>query len=276
MSNSNQLTKGAHITEDEQLGKERNVQPATVPGLFRFEPHFLGGYTANMEPALLQRYEELRSTYKPLALDLAWALDMVSKIRYQDLDYLVLKNGYMMLKLPDDECEAEYGERIDPDSRSHQISVMARCCDIVLTLQQAIGTGVSGLVDKKSNSRQRDVILKSHSKLFHSALECLHRPQRIHEGGVYINVKHPNGLIEKVSIYLRAIQVALELATSLQQSPTKAELREALKKEDKQLRKKKPKNFWTKVYRKAGLSGLPPLRPWSLERLQKGRLEDLK
>lgn len=272
MENPTANTKDPNGAETKSDGKKCSQRPLNVPGLFRFVRSFSGSYVAEMDPKLSKKHSGC-STRSP-EVSLVWALDMATQVEPEDLDNLVSKNGYMQFWGLDADEESESP---DPEfkSRFRQINVMAECCRIVLEIQRAIGTDLAVLLGKSSTEADRNAMVKRFAKTMRAATMHFQGTKGRHRGALYVTVKHANGIVERMSLFTRALQIALDLATSLQRAPVKFELRKELIRQYEHL-EKKPKGFWAQLYRKAGLTGLKKGRSWTEPPLKKRRLEGLK
>lgn len=261
MKNSKKLPK----TKKRARGKRVKVNPPppTIPGLFHFAPQFTGGYAAKMEPELDERYLQLRVNANPDVCDLAWILDVSQKISPSALDLLVLNNGTIMLAMTDEECETEFGERIDPAAREHQVFVMAQCCRVVLEMQRAIGSHLALLTDAKAASPERSQARKTLLNMFSKSLTLLHNGSLVHGRTTFVTQTRTDGSINKIPLTVAAIEVAQELATRFLKAPLKRQVISALEQKYKsdlvtsRDQKNEAKINWSDVYTQAGLENLP-------------------
>lgn len=262
MKKSKKLPRNKTSEKHQAVGMECDPPP-TIPGLFHFVPKLTGGYVAEMEPELYQRYFELRTNAKVEHERLAWALDISSKISPQGLDYLVKKNGWLLLAVSEEECEIEYGVRVNPESRTNQLSVMVQCCQVVLELQRTIGESLKPLLDVRSTCSQQDKAAKLLLAKFRKYLSVLQYQAASHQGGTHVTHPLADGSTIKIPLTVAAIQVAIELATKQLKAPFKHEVSKTLEDrcrsdliESRDKENLSPIN-WPDVFKQAGLKGLP-------------------
>ena len=262
MKKSKKLPSNKTSEKHQAVGMECDPPP-TIPGLFHFAPQFTGGYVAEMEPELSERHFELLNNAKVEHQRLAWALDISSKISPQGLDYLVKKNGWMLLEASEEECESEYGVRMHSQTRTGHFSNMVQCCQVVLELQQTIGKDLKPLLSSESTLSQRSAAAKRLLAKFRKSLSLLEFQTASHQSGLHVTHIQADGSAIKIPLAVVAIQVATDLATKQLKAPFKHEVRKTLEDryrsdliESRDKENLNPIN-WSDVFERAGLSGLP-------------------
>lgn len=261
MKNSKKLTK---IEKSAQKHAGNALPPPpTIPGLFHFTWQIDGNYAAELEPELHQRLVELRTNANLEDQDLAWALDISSKIPFQGLDYLVNKNAWIMLAMSDEDCENEFGKRVDPESRDSQMSIMAQCCRVVLEMQRTIGSSLKLLMDETKTNSQRDSASKLVMSKFRKSLSLIQNQRTAHKKAIHVTRPLPDGSTVMIPLTVAAIEVAQELATGILKAPFKIDVQRTLEEKYKSdlitsrdQSNRAPIN-WSDVFERAGLKGLP-------------------
>ncbi|MBN8422449.1 MAG: hypothetical protein J0L73_26275 [Verrucomicrobia bacterium] len=253
--------KLTNIKKSAQTLAGNALPPPSIPGLFHFKWQINGSYAAELEPELHQRLVELRTNAKLDDQDLAWALDISSKIPSQGLDYLVNKNAWLMLAMSDDDCENEFGKRVDPESRGSQMSVMAQCCRVVLEMQRTIGSPLTLLMDETKTNSQRDAASKLVMSKFRKSLSIIQNQRTAHKKATHVTRTRPDGSTFMIPLTVAAIEVAQDLATGI--LPFKIEVQRTLEEKYKSdlvtIRDQSNRATinWSDVFERAGLKRLP-------------------
>jgi hypothetical protein len=251
--------------------KTSNHPPADVQGLFRFEWCVSGKFEARLQPELAQRYQELRAHAKSQDFDLAWALDISSKITKKGVDNWANGDGSLLMSMSDEEYLSEYGEHTPkvlserritniPYFRDGLTTTAKQCCQVVFELQRSIGPELKKLMESGAEVASKKDALRSLKKRFSKALSLLHEGKKPHGKSLMVEVTLSDNKIERIPLAARAIEVALDLATQHLKLPAKKDVEIALEAQYPELTKLSLN--WSSIHKQAGLSGLPNLSPW--------------
>ncbi len=252
-----------------------NEPPKNVPGIFYFVQEFGGEkYEAFMQPELAKKYDELKINAEARDLILSNALDISLRISPEALERLVSFNRHILLLMSHEDSLEEFGESLSLESKEGLIFMMQECCKVVLNFQKALGHELSALIQKPSTNANADgenkspssidaKALKALEKRFTRALEILSKSRKPKRHPLAVMVELNDGKKERVLLTVRAIEVALELATRLQRCPSRKELIEELVTRHHQElisdRDKKNRSDinWSEQLEAAGLKKLP-------------------
>lgn len=249
-------TKSATRRDSAPSETEHKRQTETAPELFVFIREFGKlGHRAELGPELLKRRDELLYNAKYIDSELARALDMCSKISHDALDNLVTKRLWLLLAMPDEDCESEFGEHLTWDTKASLVGIMSYCCEVVLQIQKSLGAPLQQLLDKDDPKRAETIL----SKQFLKALSILAHKTSPSQKVLSVTKKDS----QKVSLALAAIEVAQDLATQLFRAPTRLEVQSRLEElyRDELITIRDQGNRshinWSELFASAGLKSLP-------------------
>jgi hypothetical protein len=272
--------------------KTSNQPPEDVQGLFRFEWGFSGKFEARLQPALARHYKELRANAKSQDFDLAWALDISSKITKKGVDSWVNGDGSLIMSMSDEDYFEEYGKSAPktlhrrrliniPYFRDGLTTTAKQCCEVVFEIQRSFGTDLTKLMERGMDAATKKKALTSLKKRFSKALSLLHEGKKPHGKFLIVNVIL-NEKIERIPLTARAIDVALELADLHLRAPSKEELRKELEKRhtdelitSRDKRDLPPVN-WSDIFKQAGLNALPSRKTRDVKQTDRGGRDSQK
>jgi len=93
------------------------------------------------------------------------------------------------------------------------------------------------------------------------------KKSKVHGGTRKVLVRHENGAIANLPLAIRIIDLTLEAATKALGLPRKGEIQSAMEKAHPELLEDNLN--WSAEFKKAGLSQLPDLPPWSKNPISK-------
>ncbi|MCF7790199.1 MAG: hypothetical protein K9N47_29035 [Prosthecobacter sp.] len=240
--------------------------PRDVHGLFYFEWSLSGKYEARLQPELARRYEELKTQLKALDFDLAWALDISTKISQKGVDSWVNGDGGLKMSISDEDYFGEYGEPAPKDLHTKKIirapyfreglsTIAKQCCQVVFELQRTLGQDLTQLMEseEKAVKKAKQLCLK---KKFAKALSLLSNNTKPHGNSVIVETTFDDDKIERVPLAAKAIIVALKLTNRHLELklPAKKDVEIALEALYPDLKNYSPN--WSSIFKQSGLNKL--------------------
>ncbi len=202
---------------------KRNKAPPDIPGLFQFIWRPNGRYQAVLDDVLFERYLKIQTKAGAATRSLQLAFDMAPRIPSAGIEYLINNYGRVL-----EEIDGEYeSDSHSPEAFKKKVglfSVITQCCRVVQILQKTIGTDLGKIVEKEGTpldiKTKRDAVktvmasIRSALNLSAHQYKCCHRS--------LLMVDHPSSMgdLEKVPLALRAIDVALHLASKTLKAAT--------------------------------------------------------
>lgn len=238
-------------------------KPDDVPGLFVFEWCDLrGGWFASCDEPLRTHYYRIANRDSD-AIDLAQALAMIGSHKLKDLR--ILQQGVCKIK------EADKSVLVVESKKKWCYWFMLRhCVELACALHEAFGNDLSSIFHTylqpdptPTLKSDRDRMEKKFAKILLYAFPGSGLPLGRGRPPAMVVVKE-DGMKRKIPLPLRAIQVALDLATTLRRSPTKLELTRKLEELHPETEQSQRTNVsainWSTIWKQAGLSKLPNSR----------------
>ncbi|MCF7787159.1 MAG: hypothetical protein K9N47_13615 [Prosthecobacter sp.] len=256
--------------------------PRNVPRLFYFEWSLSGKYEARLQPELARRYEELTTNSKALDFDLAWALDISSKISKQGIDSWVNGDGALKMSISDEDYLGEYGEPAPKTPNTKRLiytsnfreglsTIAKQSCQVVFELQRTLGQDLTQLMESEEKAVKKRQLLCLKKK-FAKALSLLSNNTKPHGNSVIVETTFDDGKIERVPLPAKAIIVALKLTNRHQELklPAKKDVEIALEALYPDLKNYSPN--WSSIFKQSGLNKLPDLSPWTASKSEAEKL----